>query len=136
MAAGAFYQISNQVTLGVTEQEILSRLLTTANKVIDFERSTRKELYKNLGILLEDKIWRAVGILKNARRMGDAEAQKLISDVALGASLGIVAGMSSSALYKVMMRIRPAVIAEQSGDMQSHSRDIVRAEILRKVFET
>ena len=133
-ASGAFYQISNQVTLGVTEQEILARLLTTANKVIDFERNTRKELHKNLGIMLEDKIWRALGILKNARRIGDAEAQKLISDVAFGVSLGIVKGQTSSQLYETMMNSRPAIIAEQDGSNRPAQRDIVRANTMRKVF--
>lgn len=133
-ASGAFYQISNQVTLGVTENEILTRLLTTANKVIDFERNTRQELYKNLGIILEDKVWRAIGVLKNARKIGDLEAQKLISDVAFGVSLGIVAGLSSSTLYKVMMDTRPAIMAEQNGNIQPQQRDIARANILRDVF--
>ena len=134
-ASGAFYQISNQVTLGVTENEILTRLLTTANRVIDFERSTRKELYKNLGVLLEDKVWRAIGVLKSARRMGDGEAQKLISDVAFGVSLGIVPQLSSCALYRVMMDTRPAIIAEEKGIIQQQQRDIARADMLRKVFD-
>lgn len=133
-ASGAFYQISNQVTLGVSEEEILNRLITTAGKIIDFERKTRKELYKSLGIVLEDKIWRAIGVLKNARRMGDTEAQKLISDVAFGVSLGIVPGIPSNALYQVMMDTRPAVIAEQKGKMTPQERDIVRANMIRKVF--
>ncbi len=134
-ASGAFYQISNQITLGVSEKEILSRLLTTANKVIDFERSTRKELYSNLGIALEDRVWRAVGVLKNARRMSDNEAQKLISDVAFGASLGIVPGVSTSGLYKVMMDTRPAIIAESAEEAQPQQRDIIRANVLRNVFD-
>ncbi len=133
-AAGAFYQISNQVTLGVSEKEILSRLFSTANKVINFERGTRTELYKNLGIALEDRIWRAVGILKYARRLGDAEAQKLMSDVAFGVSLGIVPGLSSSQLYKVMMNTRPAIIAERHGQMNSADRDVVRADIIKQIF--
>jgi protein arginine kinase len=133
-ATGAFYQISNQVTLGVSEKEILSRLLATAKKVIDFERSTRKELHTNLGLVLEDRVWRSIGVLKFARRMGDAEAQKLISDVAFGVSLGIVPGLTSSALYGLMMNTRPAVIAEQYGCLQPLARDTVRADILRKVF--
>lgn len=133
-AAGSFYQISNQITLGVTEKEILSRLLSTANKVIDFERNTRRELYRNLGIALEDRVWRAVGVLKNARRMSDSEAQKLISDVAFGSSLGIVQGLSASSLYKVMMDTRPAIIAEKTEDPQTQHRDIVRANVLREVF--
>jgi protein arginine kinase len=133
-ASGAFYQISNQITLGVSEKEILSRLLSTASKVIDFERSTRKELYKSLGVVLEDRVWRAVGVLRNARRMSDSEAQKLISDVAFGASLGIVPRLTASSLYKVMMDTRPAIIAERLDDAQPQQRDIARADVLREVF--
>ena len=89
-ASGSFYQISNQITLGVSEQDIINRLTKTVGTVMEYERNTRKGMYRNLGVLLEDKIFRAIGVLKNARRMGYMEAQKLISDVALGASLGIV----------------------------------------------
>lgn len=133
-ATGAFYQISNQVTLGVSEKEILSRLFATAGKVIDFERNTRRELHRSLGLVLEDRVWRSIGVLKYARRMGDAEAQKLISDVAFGVSLGIVPGLASSTLYEAMMNTRPAVIAEQYGCLQPLARDTARADILRKVF--
>ncbi|MGE5495017.1 MAG: hypothetical protein ACM3S4_06955 [Burkholderiales bacterium] len=133
-ASGAFYQISNQITLGVSEKEILSRLLSTVNKVMDFERSTRKELYKNLGITLEDRIWRALGVLRHARRISDSEAQKLISDVAFGVSLGIVPHLTAGRLYKVMMDTRPAIIAERLDDPQPLKRDIARANILREVF--
>ncbi len=133
-ASGAFYQISNQITLGVSEKEILSRLLSTVSKVIDFERSTRKELYKSLGITLEDRVWRAVGVLRNARRMSDSEAQKLISDVAFGASLGIVPRLTAGSLYRVMMDTRPAIIAERLDDAQPLKRDIARADVLREVF--
>lgn len=133
-ASGAFYQISNQVTLGVSEKEILSRLLSMANKVINFERSTRKELYNSLGIALEDKIWRAVGILKYAKRLGDAEAQKLVSDVAFGVSLGIVPELTSSRLYKVMMNTRPAVIAQRYGHINPADRDAERANMMKQVF--
>lgn len=133
-AAGAFYQISNQITLGVSEKEILARLQTTAGKVIDFERNTRRELYRNLGVTLEDKMWRSVGVLRNARKMSDSEAQKLISDVAFGASLNIVRGLSAVTLYKVMMDIRTAIITEKYGIVQPQQRDIFRANILRETF--
>jgi protein arginine kinase len=133
-ASGGFYQISNQVTLGVSEKEILSRLLSTASKVINFERGTRRELYKSLGIALEDRIWRAVGILKYARRLGDVEAQKLISDVAFGVSLGIVPNLTSSQLYKAMMNTRPAVIAERYGQLNAADRDVMRADLIKQVF--
>lgn len=133
-ASGAFYQVSNQVTLGVTEKEILMRLLSIAGKVIDFERNTRKELYSSAGPALEDKIWRAIGVLKYARRMSDAEAQKLISDVAFGVSLGIVPDVASSELYRIMMNTRPAIIAQDSGILQAQDRDAARAEMLRQVF--
>ena len=133
-AAGAFYQISNQVTLGVTEKEILMHLLSIANKVIDFERDARKELYNSMGTALEDKIWRAVGILKYARRISDAEAQKLISDVAFGVSLGIVKDMTSGQLYRIMMNARPAILASASGPQQAQDRDAARADMLRQAF--
>ena len=134
VASGSFYQLSNQITLGVSEKEILSRLHSMAKKVIDFEKNTRKELFSSLGILLEDKVWRAAAVLKSARRMGDAEAQRLISDVAFGVSLGIYQGLSASALYQVMMDTRPAILAENNEDIQPRQQDVIRADILRNVF--
>ena len=133
-ASGSFYQISNQITLGVSEQDIINRLTKTVGTVMEYERNTRKGMYRNLGILLEDKIFRAIGVLKNARRMGYLEAQKLISDVALGASLGIVQDLHSSDLYAVMMDSRPAIIAGQNTGMNSQQRDIKRADMMRQVF--
>lgn len=135
-ASGAFYQISNQITLGVSEQDIINRLSKTVTTVMDYERKTRREMYKSLGILLEDKVFRAIGVLKNARRMGYNEAQKLISDVAFGVSLGIVPGLSSSELYAVMMDTRPAIIAQEDGRMTPQQRDIKRANMIRKVFNS
>ncbi len=134
IASGSLYQISNQVTLGVSEKEIIERLTTTVNTVMDYERSTRKQMHINLGIVLEDKIWRAIGVLKNARRMGHVEAQKLISDVALGVALGIVPKIASSELHSVMMDSRPAIIEEANEMMTPQERDIVRADMIRKVF--
>jgi protein-arginine kinase len=72
--------------------------------------------------------------LKYARRLGDAEAQKLISDVAFGVSLGIVPNLTSSQLYKVMMSTRPAIIAERYGQLNAADRDVVRADIIKQVF--
>lgn len=135
-ALGSFYQISNQVTLGVTEREIIERLITTVNTVMEYERNTRLQMHRNLGIVLEDKIWRAIGVLKNARRMGYTEAQKLISDVALGVALKIVPKITSSELYSVMMDSRPAIIAEANATMTPQQRDIVRANMIRTVFNT
>jgi protein arginine kinase len=133
-ASGAFYQISNQVTLGVSEKEILMRLLSIAGKVIEFERNTRKELYSSMGTALEDKVWRAIGVLRYARRMSDAEAQKLISDVAFGVSLGFVPNVTSGQLYRIMMNARPAILALTGGLQQAQDRDAARADLLRQVF--
>lgn len=133
-ASGSFYQISNQVTLGVSEKEILIRLLSMANKVINFERGTRKELHNSLGMALEDRVWRAFGVLKYARRLGDAEAQKMVSDVAFGVSLGIVPNLKSSQLYTVMMNTRPAIIAQRYEHMNPAERDVVRAEMIKQVL--
>ena len=135
IASGAFYQISNQITLGVSEQDIKNRLTKTAGTVMEYERNTRSEMHRSHGLLLEDKIFRAIGVLQNARRMGYIEAQKLISDVAFGVALGIVKDMRSSDLYAVMMDTRPAVIAGQGAAASPQQRDIKRAEMLRRVFD-
>lgn len=86
---GYMYQISNQKTLGVTDENIVSRVNSVVTSIIEQERKAR-EVIKNKGIDIEDKIYRAYGILKNARKISEEESFKLLSWLRLGVSLEMI----------------------------------------------
>lgn len=87
-ALGNVYQISNQVTLGRTEQEILEAVAAVGRQVIDLERGLRQKVADADPLAAEDQAFRAYGTLKYARRVSLKELMQLWSDLRLGASLG------------------------------------------------
>ena len=86
---GDFYQVSNQVTLGVSEADTVKNLRQVAGRLIAQEREVRQILYKNNRLEIEDRVMRAYGTLKHARRISWEEASELLSTLALGIGLGI-----------------------------------------------
>jgi protein arginine kinase len=90
VAKGALYQISNQLTLGFDEETIVKRLSDVVEQMIEHERNYREQARKSGKLWLEDKIWRSAGILTYARSISTDEAMQLLSDLRLGASLGII----------------------------------------------
>ncbi|MTI80702.1 MAG: protein arginine kinase [Firmicutes bacterium] len=131
-AAGNLFQVSNQVTLGLTEEEIISKLTSVVKQLIDQERLARQTLYREQKHRLEDRIFRAYGTLKNARLLTSDEAMKYISDVRLGIDLNILEGLSGEVMTELIVMTRPAYLIKQNQkEMNSQERDIMRAEIVR-----
>ena len=89
-AYGSLYQISNRVTLGMTEEQSLERLKNIVGQVIEMETKARKALTDNSMDALSDKLYRSYGTLKYARSISSSEAKSLLSDVMLGQNLGIL----------------------------------------------
>ncbi len=87
---GALYQISNQVTLGISEQNAIDNLMSIANQVIKKEEDLRKTAYENDTVLINDKIFRAYGALSMARLLSSEELLNLVSLVRFGASIGVL----------------------------------------------
>lgn len=87
---GNLFQISNQITLGPTEEEIIDNTNGVTNQIIDKEREARNVLLNSNRIQLEDKILRSWGILKNAKIMSSRECMNLLSDIRLGVDLDII----------------------------------------------
>lgn len=128
-ASGAFYQLSNQVTLGISEESALANLEGITKQIILQERHAREELIKNPIFL--DKIWRAAGILSFARRLSSEEFMKMLSLVRLGAAQGIF-NISQDELSALVSDVQPAtlmVAANESLDAQE--RDVRRAAVVR-----
>jgi protein arginine kinase len=130
---GNLYQLSNQVTLGQTEEDITSNLWTITRQIIDQERLVREKLQKEMNYQLEDRIGRSYGILTNARVISSNEAMGLLSDVRLGIDMGIINTIKPYALNELEVAIRPAHLQKKVGqEMDSVQRDIKRAEVIKE----
>jgi protein arginine kinase len=133
---GNIYQISNQVTLGLSEDEIISNLLAVTRQIIDKEKQARERLKESHMTQLEDNAWRSLGILKNARIMSGSECLNLISNVRLGVELGILKGVDTLILNELMINTQPATLVKREGkELSTELRDIKRAQYVREKLE-
>lgn len=131
-AMGNLYQISNQVTLGLNEEEIINKLSSIIKQLIDQERAARKALHRDNKYYLEDRIYRAYGTLKHARVLTSDEAMKFISDVKLGVDLRIIDNVNISDLYQLLVMAQHAyLIRYAQKELNTQERDVLRAEIFR-----
>ncbi|MDH7497617.1 MAG: protein arginine kinase [Syntrophomonadaceae bacterium] len=131
-AAGRLYQISNQVTLGLSEEEIIANLGTVVAQIVEQERLLRSRLMQEARLQLEDKVLRAFGVLTHARMVSSAEALSLLSDVRLGIDLGIVPPAEAPTLNELMVAIGPAHLQQAAGrELGALERDLKRAEVIR-----
>lgn len=132
-AEGDFYQISNQTTLGRTERVMLDDLQRTiVPRVIDYERRAREKLLSDRRLLLEDTVFRALGIMQNARRMATTEAMQLLSELRLGVTLGLFETPTLDEISQLLMLIHPAHLQRTLGrSLAQDERRAERATLLR-----
>lgn len=131
-SVGSTYQISNQVTLGLSEKTAISNLSNIVGKIISSERATRSE-YIVGNIKIEDQIQRSLGILKYAYLMSSEEFYENASNVRLGISEGIIKNIPLIALNELLNEVGGATICAQKGEMLSpEERDKIRAKIIRE----
>lgn len=126
-AKASLYQLSNQVTLGITEEESLNNLENITRQIIDKESHLSKSFQK---ISLEDVIYRAVGTLQNARIISSDEMMSLLSKVMLGCRLEIIDYNRINPL-KLMVETQPATLMLKYGNKNPEERDVLRANELR-----
>ncbi len=132
-ATGDFYQISNQVTLGVSEAEILERLGSVVPQIVLYERKAREALLRDSRNSLEDRIWRACGLLANARRMGSEEALHLLSAVRMGLHLGIINRPPIETVNRLFLLVQPAHLQKREGrELAGEERAGARARLIRE----
>ena len=130
---GDFYQLSNQKTLGRSEEEILSNLDVVIPQIIRYERKVRAALFNEHRMQVEDRIGRAVGILANARMVSSEEALHLLSQLRLGINLGLVKDLEIAAISRLFIITRPAHLQKLEGrELDAQARDRARAVYLRK----
>jgi protein arginine kinase len=132
-SAGDFYQISNQVTLGRSEQEILDEFETLiVPRIIEYEQQSRVALLERNGTLLDDRIFRALGVLRNSRLLGTEEAMKLLSRVRLGAHMGRIPGLEVETVNELFLLVQPAHLKlNAGGELTSEQLREARAQLVR-----
>jgi protein arginine kinase len=112
---GNFFQLSNQTTLGKTEKELLDHLGKMVRQVIEYEEQARQVLLRDARTIIEDKVWRAYGLLRNARTLSFDETMSLLSGVRLGVGLGLVDRCGLYTLNKLLVHTQPAHLAALEG---------------------
>ncbi len=132
---GDIYQISNNQTLGLTENDIIKNLNTITEKVIEQERMARKYLAKN-SIDLEDRVYRAYGTLAYATKLSSDECKKLLSYVKLGTDLGIIKELTDSKISKLYLYNQPANLQKYVGKkLDGYEREIKRPEVIKQIIK-
>lgn len=132
-ASGYLFQISNQTTLGESEEEIIKKLNWVVLQIISRERSTRAYMLDKRNHQIEDMIFRSLGILKYGRIISSQEAMNHLSNVKLGCDLGMIDYMDSKDIIKLMIKIQPASLQKTlNKDLTYEERDIYRAELIRE----
>lgn len=133
---GNLFQISNQLTLGLSEEDLLSDLRRMIQQMLEKERQARRMLYQKSPIDLEDRVERALALLRNARLMTTEEAQKLISEVRLGVAMGILLDVNIPTLNRIASVIGPASIQKANGrPLNAQERDMARATLIRDLLK-
>lgn len=132
---GNLFQVSNQITLGETEEEITQNLQSVVLQLIEHERNARNQLLSRNRIQLEDRVSRSFGILAYARRMDSRETMERLSDVRLGIDLGIIQGVSAGILKELMVTTQPAFLQKYfNRELSASERDVRRAALIRERF--
>lgn len=134
-ASGSIFQISNQTSLGESEEEILRRLGNVLSTIIKSEADARGKLVETDVSMLQDKVGRAYGILQNSHVLNTSEAMNLLSLLRLGTEVGIFPAENRRIIDRLFIEAQPGHV--QNGftkELEPRDRDVLRAERLREVF--
>ena len=132
-ALGNFFQISNQVSLGHGEEEIIGNINGIIRQIIEQEHQARELMFSKNKAMLEDKINRSFGILKSAYIISSQETIELLSLVRLGLDLGLIKHIDRARLNDLFISTQPAHLQKiENKKLTSEERDVKRAQIIRK----
>lgn len=131
-ALGNLFQISNQTTLGESEEDIIQKLRSIVLQIITKERYAMLSLLNNRKVEIEDKVFRSLGILQNSRIISSKESMELLSNVRMGINMGMIKSVELNTISNLMIETQPASIQKQSEhELTVAERDIKRSEIIR-----
>ena len=132
---GNIYQISNQITLGLKEDEIINNILGVTKKIIDNEISARNMIMKKQALELEDDIYRSLGMLKYTRLITTPECLNLLSKVRMGIEMGIIKEIDIKKVDELFVKVQPGTIQLQSNEeIDDRGRDVIRARLVRETI--
>lgn len=132
-AMGDFYQISNQITLGRAEIDLVKQVGDVVPTIIDYERKARDFLVRESQETLHDRVSRAYGILRTAQTISSEETMHLLSSVRMGVNLGLIPDLEIPALNKLFIYTQPAHLQKLTGsELTTADRNIERARYLRR----
>jgi len=131
-ASGNFFQISNQVSLGHSEGEIIENINSLIRQIIDQENQSREAMLSGKRPMLEDRVNRSLGILKSARIISSQEAIELLSMVRLGIDIGIIKDIDRRSVNELFIMTQPAHLQKlENKKLSSQERDVKRANLIR-----
>lgn len=131
-ASGNFFQISNQVSLGHSEEEIIDNINGFIRQIIEQEQQARESLFSNSRAMLEDRIHRSFGILKSAYIISSQETVELLSMLRLGCDLGMIKDIDRGKLNELFIITQPAHLQKiENKKLSQQERDVKRAELIR-----
>jgi protein arginine kinase len=132
-ATGHIFQISNQITLGKSESDIVKDLESVISQLIEHERNARHRLVKQSMTRLENQIYRSYGVLEYSRIIESKEAATCLSNVRLGIDLGIIKNVSRNILNELMILTQPGFLQQYAQkELTSSERDVLRATLIRE----
>lgn len=132
---GNFFQISNQTTLGKTEVELVQHLAKITQQVVEYEENARQVLARDALDEIEDKVWRAYGILSCARAVSLDEMMNLISAVRLGVSMKLLPPVSVFDLNRLLLFTQPAHLERRAGrPLTVREAEVERANLVREIL--
>jgi protein arginine kinase len=133
---GNFFQLSNQTTLGRSEEELIDHLAKVVRHVIQREQEARRVLLRDAGYILEDKLWRAYGTLRYARSLSFDEAMNYLSGVRLAVGLKLIDGLSVYTLNKLLIFCQAAHLARAEGrPLPEGDANVARARYVREALK-
>lgn len=134
-ALGNLFQISNQITLGKSESDIVEDLQGVVLQLIEQERYAREMLLQNSRIQLEDRVYRSLGVLQNSRIIDSKEAANCLSDVRLGIDIGLIDNVSRTIINELTILTQPGFLQQFAGErLTPDERDVRRATLIREVL--
>lgn len=132
-AIGNLFQISNQITLGKSEEDIVQDLQSVVGQLIEHEREARKRIMAQSTTRLENRIFRSYGVLEYSRIIESKEAATCLSNVRLGIDLGIIKNVSQNILNELMVLTQPGFLQHYAKKVLTpNERDVLRAELIRE----
>jgi protein arginine kinase len=132
---GNFFQISNQTTLGKSEEELIEHLQALVQRVVEYEGQARAVLLRDAPTVIEDKVWRAYGLLRYAHSISFEEVMNLLSGVRLGVGLKLIPELSVFTLNQIMIFAQSAHLQQMAGKpLAKNEEDITRASYIRGIL--